>query len=57
MEEASKALLFEKIDWSFKKPSVLSKIADYQKKRSGPASQGLPQPILRIGVAVFFERR
>jgi hypothetical protein len=24
-------------------------------KRSGPASQGLPQPILRIGVAVFFE--
>jgi hypothetical protein len=27
----------------------------YQKKLSGPASQGLPQPILRIGVAVFFE--
>jgi hypothetical protein len=26
-------------------------------KRSGPASQGLPQPILRIGVAVFFEER
>jgi hypothetical protein len=34
-----------------------SKIEDYKKKRSGPASQGLPQPIRRIGVAVFFERR